>query len=158
MKKIQKTVELDQYSRDELSEEYVNLWNKAEEALADSYSPYSQFPVGAAILLEDGTMLKGANQENAAYPSGLCAERAALFAYGSNYKEKKIKALAVTISKPIDTFAFPCGACLQVMSEYEQRQEELYDILIIHPKEDKLLISKGIYNLLPFGFKKENLG
>lgn len=157
MKKIQKQLELEEYSFSELSTEYQTLISKAKEAFEYSHSPYSKFPVGAALLLDNEELILGSNQENAAYPSGLCAERVALFSYGSRQGNHKIKALAIAVKKPIDSFAFPCGSCLQVMSEYEQIQEEEFDILIAHPKTDDVLISKGIGNLLPFSFKKENL-
>lgn len=97
----------------------------AEQALATSYSPYSKFRVGTAIALEDGEIVMGSNQENAAYPSGLCAERVALYAIGANKPGAVIKTMAITaqtdafrIEKPVTS----CGGCLQVMAEFEQRQ------------------------------------
>ncbi len=157
MKKIQKTLELLEYSFEELSSEQKNLVENSQKAFEFSYSPYSNFPVGAAILLNSGEVIKGSNQENAAYPSGLCAERVALFNYGANFKDQEIAAMAISIKNPINTFAFPCGSCLQVISEYENKQSKEFEIIISHPSEDKYLISKGVSNLLPFSFKKENL-
>lgn len=157
MKTIQKTLELQELSFKELNPSYQNLVEKAKEAFESSYSPYSKFPVGASLLLENNEVIIGSNQENAAYPSGLCAERVALFSYGANNRTIEIKAIAVAVKNPIDSFAYPCGACLQVISEYENNQTKEFDIIISHPKEDKYLISKGVSNLLPFSFKKENL-
>lgn len=157
MKKLQKTLELQECSFRELSAPYQKLVEKAKEAFETSYSPYSNFPVGASLLLENGQIILGSNQENAAYPSGLCAERVALFNYGANHRNLEITAIAVAVKNPINSFAFPCGSCLQVISEYENNQSTEFDIIISHPKEDKYLISKGVSNLLPFSFKKENL-
>ncbi|MEQ9261544.1 MAG: cytidine deaminase [Owenweeksia sp.] len=157
MKKIRKTIELWEISEEELSPKQTQILQKAEEALSGSYSPYSKFPVGAALLLEDGSVIKGANQENAAYPSGLCAERVALFHYGSNNYASSIDTIAISIARETDEFPFPCGSCLQVMSEYAQLQTSAYDILLYHRKSGKVLISKGVGNLLPFAFKKEHL-
>ncbi len=157
MKKIQKSLELSEYSFKELSPTYQNLVQKAKGAFESSYSPYSNFPVGAALLLENSQIILGSNQENAAYPSGLCAERVALFNYGANQRPTEIVAIAVAVKNPIDSFAYPCGSCLQVISEFENNQSKEFEIIISHPKEDKYLICKGVSNLLPFSFKKENL-
>lgn len=157
MKIIQKQLELEEYTFDELDQKYQHLVLKSKEAFNSSHSPYSGFPVGSAILTSNGEVVLGSNQENAAYPSGLCAERVALFSKGAIFPKEDIKAIAVAVKNQIDQFAFPCGACLQVLSEYEQNQNDLFDIIIAHPKEDKVLISKGVENLLPFTFKKENL-
>ncbi|MGB0177226.1 MAG: cytidine deaminase [Owenweeksia sp.] len=157
MKKVQRTIELFEISEEELTPEQSQILQKAEEALNGSYAPYSRFPVGAALLLTDGTIIKGANQENAAYPSGLCAERTALFHYGSNNYSAEIDTLAITVANEIDEFPFPCGSCLQVMSEFAQRQTTAYNILLYHRKSGKVLLSKGVENFLPFAFKKEHL-
>lgn len=157
MKKIQKSLELSEFSFSELSPSYQNLVQKAKLAFESSYSPYSNFPVGAALLLENSQIILGSNQENAAYPTGLCAERVALFNYGANQRSIEIVAIAVAVKNPIDSFAYPCGSCLQVISEYENNQNKEFDIIISHPKEDKYLVSKGVSNLLPFSFKKDNL-
>ncbi len=157
MKKLINQVELEQYAAGELSDEYLNLVEKATEALSGSYSPYSNFAVGAAVLTEEGTIIKGANQENAAYPSGLCAERTALFYTSTQYPTKKIKAIAVVVQKPIGRFPFPCGSCLQVMSEFQEKQNEKIDVLLVHPNTSEVLLSKGLDNLLPHAFKKSHL-
>ena len=122
-----KTVKLDinytEYSSiDEMEPQDIELVKAAIEAQKGSYAPYSTFNVGAALRLEDGTIVKGANQENAAYPSGLCAERTAMFAASANNPGKAMLSLAIvggfngTLS---DTPCSPCGACRQVMAEYQ---------------------------------------
>ncbi len=158
MQKISRPTELFHLDFSELSSEYLKLSEKAREALSQSYSPYSQFPVGAALLFEDGEILLGSNQENAAYPSGLCAERTVLFYAGSNFPDKKIKAIAVAVGKASDNFPFPCGGCLQALSEYEHKQTSPMDVLLVHPTKDEILQSAGLKNLLPFAFDKSQLG
>ena len=112
-------------SINDLSEIDQFLCKKAESALASSHSPYSKFRVGTAIHLADGQVVLGSNQENIAYPSGLCAERVALFTIGANYPNAIVKSMAITaqtenfkIENPITS----CGACSQVMIEIEKRQ------------------------------------
>ncbi len=122
-----KTVKLDinytEYSSiDEMPPQDIELVKAAVEALKGSYAPYSKFNVGAAVRLEDGTIVKGSNQENAAYPSGLCAERTAMFAASAGHPGKAMVSLAIaggfdgTVG---DTPCSPCGACRQVMAEYQ---------------------------------------
>lgn len=157
MKKLSAQVELEHYGDSELSETYQHLVSEAHIAFEGSYSPYSEFAVGAAVLLESGEIIKGANQENAAYPSGLCAERTALFFAGSNFPNEEIKAIAVAVEREIGRFPFPCGSCLQVMSEFQEKQDSHIEVLLVHPDTKEVLISKGIQNLLPFAFKKSHL-
>jgi len=157
MKKITVAVELEKIPISELSEPYQKLINSAKEATASSYSPYSNFPVGSAVLLSDNTVIKGSNQENAAYPSGLCAERTALFFSSSNYPDKDVKAIAVTVKKSSDEYPFPCGSCLQVMSEYQNKQNKSIDVILIHPEKAVVLVARGVENLLPFAFRKQHL-
>ena len=114
-------------SQDELESEDLKLVNAAKEATAGSWSPYSGFRVGAALRLDDGTVVTGSNQENAAYPSGLCAERTALFTAGHAHPGKAVTALAIAArndkgytAQPIT----PCGACRQVLAETEQAEIE----------------------------------
>jgi len=143
----------------ELDPADIDLCLKAEEALETSYSPYSKFRVGTAILLADGEVILGSNQENVAYPSGLCAERVALFAIGALRPGAVIKSMAITaqtdnfeITKPVT----PCGACLQVMSEFEQRQSTEIDV-IFHCIGGEALKVTGIKSLLPFAFLEDRL-
>ena len=99
---------------DEMPEEDIQLMNKACEIRDQAYAPYSQFMVGAAVLLENGEIVVGSNQENAAYPSGLCAERNAIYQAGSLYPKEKILAIAITVKsqrKKVIVPAAPCGAC-----------------------------------------------
>ena len=121
MKKQSRTIEWSVLNQDELSSNDLMLVNAAKEATAGSWSPYSGFKVGAALLLDDDTVVTGSNQENAAYPSGLCAERTALFAAGHAHPGKAVTALAIAArndkgftAQPIT----PCGACRQVMAEF----------------------------------------
>jgi len=140
----------------ELSSEYQNLVSKANEALLRAYSPYSGFNVGSAILLDNGTIVEGSNQENAAYPSGLCAERVALFYAGSQYPNNKIKAIAIVgknTKKPKNNdIISPCGACRQVMIETEYRQKEPVSV-ILTSQNGCGLIFKSIEQLMPFSFE-----
>ena len=99
----------------------------AKSALKTAYAPYSGFFVGASVLLENGEIINGSNQENVAYPSGLCAERVALFYAGARYPDVKVKTIAVSVlSKNFEVtdVISPCGACRQVMAEYEEKQEQ----------------------------------
>jgi len=131
-----------------------NLLAEALKATEKAYAPYSDFHVGAALQLEDGTIVHGCNQENSAYPSGLCAERVAFFTAGMQHTGKKIVGLAITArsgrhndSGP----AVPCGACLQVLREVEKRQEALIPVLL---KGSGTTVWKaaGLIHFLPFSF------
>lgn len=110
---------------DELDESERKLLEEAKEATKRSYSPYSHFSVGAALLLDDGTIVAGSNQENSAFPSGLCAERTALFYANSRYPDHAVKALCVAARDTSGEFTerpiAPCGSCRQVMVETEER-------------------------------------
>lgn len=135
------------------------LCHEAVKALSGSHSPYSRFRVGAALRLESGAILYGSNQENVAYPSGLCAERVALFHWGANYSNDLIEAIAITahtddfaISKPIT----PCGSCLQVLAEYEKKQDKKIRI-ILYCIDGPVWITQGVDNFLPFLFFEERL-
>ncbi|MBN2616234.1 MAG: cytidine deaminase [Bacteroidales bacterium] len=143
----------------ELSQDEQVLLGKALQATDNSYAPYSEFHVGAAVLLEDGTVVIGSNQENAAYPSGLCAERVALFYAQSQYPGVKIKALAVSAKADhfhIEAPITPCGSCRQVIVEVEQRQKEKIRI-IMQGETGPVHVVQGIEALLPFSFHEEKL-
>jgi cytidine deaminase len=106
-------------------EEIQSLMNQAIEISKNAYAPYSKFRVGAAILLDNGKIVLGSNQENAAYPSGLCAERVAIFQAGAIYPDAKIVKLAITAASdtnPTLSPIPPCGACRQSIAEYEFKQ------------------------------------
>lgn len=135
--------------RDELPSKYRELLECAEASLAFSYAPYSKFQVGAAVLLESGAMLGGANQENAAYPLCLCAERTAL-ALAAMQPASRVVALAVT-TNPLKGLASPCGACRQVIQEKSQQQQNPIQLLLPHG-DGRLLLLPSVEILLPFGF------
>jgi len=142
----------------ELSKEEQDLVEKAKAATSNSYANYSHFNVGAACLLEDGKIIIGANQENAAFPSGLCAERTAVFAAQANHPELSIKTIAIAaknsngfLKDPIS----PCGACRQVILEIEDRYKHPVQILLYGT--DGIYCFKSIKDLLPFSFVDANM-
>ncbi|MFT6998235.1 MAG: cytidine deaminase [Cryomorphaceae bacterium] len=147
-------------SVDELSTDDRALFSHAIEACKNAYAPYSNFSVGAAVLLENGEVIKGSNQENIAYPSGLCAERVAIFAAASTYPKVPIKALAVTvqpISSDENTEVTPCGSCRQVMLEYERVLNQ--DIRIITGAPNgPISVMDDARSLLPLAFFDAGLG
>lgn len=135
------------------------LCAKAEAALQTSYSPYSNFKVSTAIRLKDGTVVTGSNQENIAYPSGLCAERVALFTVGATYPNAVIESMVITaytanfkIEQPVTC----CGACLQVMAEFERKQHSEIEILF-YCLDGQILKVRGMKSLLPFVFVEDRL-
>jgi len=135
------------------------LMQQAITARKKAYAPYSKFTVGVAILLDNGEVVLGSNQENAAYPSGLCAERVAIFYAGSNYPEAKILKLHITASpenKELDKPIPPCGSCRQSIAEYEIKQETPIEIFFMGSK-GKIFKSDSLKNLLPFMFDKNYL-
>lgn len=145
---------------EELSQVDAGLMAAAREALENAYAPYSQFNVGAAVLLADGTVVRGSNQENAAYPSGLCAERTAIFAAGSNYPNQRIVAVAVTARpahSPVCVAVSPCGACRQVMLEYEVKQNQPIRFLMQGENGETYLLD-SVECLLPLKFSAASLG
>jgi len=142
-----------------LNSEEKDLVNRAKNSLEAAYAPYSGFLVGATVLLENGEIISGNNQENVAYPSGLCAERVAIFYAGANFPNVKIKTIAITaVSKKfeIKDIISPCGACRQAIAEYEVKQENDIRILLHHP-DDSILIVNAVSDLLPFMFKSKEL-
>jgi len=139
----------------ELSEQEQQLVANAKSSLKTAYAPYSGFLVGASVLLENGEIINGSNQENVAYPSGLCAERVALFYAGARYPDVKVKKIAVSVHSKnfeVTEVVSPCGACRQVMAEYEEKQEEAIKV-ILHSPTDEVLIANTVEDLLPFTFK-----
>ena len=135
MKKQEVSFQLEVYNGvEDLTEEDSRLLLKAVEARKNAYAPYSNFQVGAAILLKNGEVVLGNNQENACYPSGLCAERVAIFQAGAIYPNVVIKAVAISatsLNYQVDTPAAPCGNCRQAMSEYEVKQEQPIQLLMM---------------------------
>lgn len=146
-------------SLEDLDPESKYLAHKAKESLDHAYAPYSKFHVAAAVLLEDETIVLGTNQENAAYPSGLCAERLAVFNANSLYPTKKIKKVVIVARRKNHKELAPaasCGACRQVLLEAEGRQNTLIEIVMCI-KEDEWVIAPSAASLLPFAFTKNNL-
>lgn len=138
----------------ELPKEIQTLFRHSFEARENAYAPYSKFKVGAALLLSNEEIVIGSNQENAAYPSGLCAERTAIFAAGAQYPDQQINALVVSVKsahKKIDVPTPPCGACRQAIAEYEFRQKS--PIAIYFTGESGAIIKTDcLLDLLPLAF------
>ncbi len=144
---------------EELDAESKYLVHKAKEASMHAYAPYSKFFVGAALILEDGTVVIGANQENASYPLCMCAERVALYTAGVEHPEKKILKMAVIAHKKNHKELIPatsCGACRQVMQEFEMRQGSPIEVVML-ATPDNWIKTGTAASLLPFGFTKDNL-
>lgn len=144
---------------EELDSESKYLVHKAKEATSHAYAPYSKFYVGAAVILDDGTLVTGSNQENASYPLCMCAERVALYAVSSLHPERSILKMAVVAHKKNHKDLVPatsCGACRQVMLEYEERQKQPMKIIMLGPSE-KWLEFPSAGSLMPFSFDKKSL-
>jgi len=142
-----------------LSEAYQRLCHEAVKALKGSHSPYSKFRVGAALLLHSGKIIHGSNQENVAYPSGLCAERVALFNWGANHADDPIVAMAVTVHTDEFELLQPtasCGACMQVMAECEKMQDKPIEVILFCSNGAAWVIN-GVNSFLPFLFFEERL-
>jgi len=135
------------------------LLEKAREAADMAYAPYSNFYVGAALKLKNGKIVTGNNQENVAYPSGLCAERVAIYAAGAAFPDEAIETIAVTCKSPafeVNEPLSPCGACRQAIAEYEMRHKSKIRILLAGEK-GRIRMMESISDLLPFMFKAEEL-
>lgn len=147
------------YSPDELSAEEQQLVEAAKEATTRSYAPYSHFHVGAAALLANGEIISGTNQENAAYPSGICAERTTLFYANSQHPQQAVKALAIAARTSeghwTETPISPCGACRQVMTETENRYKKPMKVLLCSAQE--VFVIESAKDLLPVSFGSEDL-
>jgi cytidine deaminase len=157
-KKIEKTVTLELYPWDELTEEVQLLITKAKEASENAYAPYSNFMVGAALQLDNGEVLSGNNQENASYPVGICAERVVLGYSHAHYpdaKPLKIAIVAKRRNEPEYATVSPCGLCRQTISEYEQRYNQPIEIYMLKPNGE-VLKAGSIDELLPFKFHDLN--
>lgn len=152
------TAKIHVYTISELSGIEKKLIESARSASDKAYAPYSAFMVGVAVLLENGEIITGNNQENAAYPSGLCAERVALFYANAQHPDTPVKMIAITaqtqgkfVLQPIS----PCGSCRQVILETENRFNQ--PIRILMTGEDTVFIVESIKELLPLYFDKKNL-
>lgn len=151
MKNIHISTLIHVYTFDELSVEERQLTDAALEATQRSYVPYSNFHVGAAALLENGMVITGTNQENVAYPSGLCAERTTLFYANSQYPDVAVKALAIATCDS-EHILSPCGACRQVMAEIEKRYRKPIRILLCGKTEVYVVESAAALLPLTFNF------
>lgn len=147
-----------QFRKEDLSDDVIQLINMAQDAAQKAYAPYSHFNVGAVVLLHNGEILSGANHENAAYPAGVCAERAALSALEMHDKTKAVKSIMVTYAgggehaKPLA----PCGICRQTILEVQQWQGSPIAIYMCSPDGDVLVVENAEY-LMPFSFGSEYL-
>lgn len=159
-KKITITTEFSIFENfEELPIDIQNLMEQAIDVRKKAYAPYSKFKVGTALFLDNGKVVLGSNQENAAYPSGLCAERVAVFQAGSIYPEAKILKMAITAAAETNKTTSPippCGACRQSIAEYEIRQETPIEIYFMG-ETGPIYSSDSLKNLLPFMFDKNFL-
>ncbi len=154
MENLKITIPVESLTYDELTDERRRLVDLAREYTGHSYSPYSRFRVGAAIRLDNGEIVCGANQENAAYPSGTCAERSACFSAGARFPEARFEAIAVAargvdgdeVAMPVA----PCGACRQALLEYEKLAG--HDVEVILTGRDRIYVVPSVKALLPLAF------
>ena len=155
MKPLTITSRLEVYdSIDEVPQDIQDLMQEAISARDVAYAPYSKFKVGAAILLENNEIIVGSNQENASYPSGLCAERTAVYFAGAKYPDTKIQKIAISaksmrhkVVSPVP----PCGACRQALVEYEVKQEEPIELYFMG-ETGKVVKADSVKDLLPLVF------
>lgn len=159
-KKIEIKSEITEYdSLDDLPDSDRTLLDAAGKAADTAYAPYSHFNVGAAVLLDSGEVVAGNNQENVAYPSGLCAERVALFSVGAHHPDVPVKAIAITAKSDhftIDEPLAPCGACRQVMVECETKYGKNIRI-ILRGQEGKVYVINSVSDILPLSFSSDKL-
>jgi cytidine deaminase len=140
----------------ELSQEDQGYVTKAREVARNAHAPYSKFYVGATLVMENDEVILGSNQENIAFPSGLCAERVALFYAGANFPGLAVKKLIVVANGdliPKEAVLSPCGSCRQVVLESQNRQENNFPIYLIG-QDDSVHIFSSIYDLMPMAFGK----
>lgn len=141
-------------SWEELDDSDRLLVNKAYSICQKAYAPYSKFKVGASTLLGNGEIVLGNNQENIAYPSGLCAERVALFYAGANFPDQEVKTICIVAEGdllPFDQILSPCGGCRQVMLETETRQKNPFRVILVSQNKRTIIFSSA-NDLLPFAF------
>lgn len=145
--------------RSELPEDWLKLLGMAGQAAKKAYTPYSHFQVGAALLLNNGEIITGNNQENAAYPSGLCAERTAVFYASAQYPDVPLNKIAITAISPNEKLArpiSPCGSCRQTLLEYEQKFQQHIEVLL-SGEEGEIYVFQSVEDLLPFSFSSSYL-
>ena len=156
MKKKKIEIIFNQGTFEELNSEEKELVKKAQESLKNAYAVYSGFMVGSSVLLANGEIFNGNNQENVAYPSGLCAERVALFYASAQYPDISVRMIAISAKSKTFTIqgqVSPCGACRQVMAEYEVKQKLPIRIILHSAEANSVLIADSVADLLPFLFK-----
>jgi len=160
MKEIKKESVVLQYdSEEELNEADRQLLQLAKEAVHTSYAPYSKFHVGCALRLNNGVIVKGSNQENIAYPSGLCAERVAIFSAGASYPNEPVHSMAITVKADdyeVNEPIMSCGACLQSMSEFEIKSKQPMRI-ILQGETGVIYVAEGLRTFMPFMFWVDEL-
>ncbi|MDC7999639.1 cytidine deaminase [Aequorivita todarodis] len=160
MKKQKIEIQLEVFETvSELPKDIQELMNKAQQARENAYAPYSRFRVGAALRLASGEIVLGSNQENAAFPSGLCAERVAVFSAGANFPNETITDLAITVraeSHEVTEAIAPCGACRQSLAEYEQKQKSPINIYFTGETGEIIKVA-SVMDLLPLGFDAKYL-
>lgn len=156
MKEKKVTINFEEYTYPELSERRKKLVDLAREATTRSYSPYSHFSVGAAIELSNGEIVTGANQENAAFPSGTCAERTAAFYAHAAYPDAQFKAIAIaaiaTDGKEIAEPVAPCGACRQSLLEFETLAHDNVEVILVGA--EKIYVLPSVRSTLPLAFSE----
>ncbi len=138
----------------ELPEAEIKMVETAYLIAQKAYAPYSNFQVGATVLLSNGEIVSGSNQENIAYPSGLCAERVALFFAGANFSNESIQTIVIVAKGdlvPFEKLLSPCGSCRQVMMEYEMRQNKAIRVVLVS-QNGKTIVFHSVLDLLPFAF------
>ena len=154
MKDLKLNIQIKECRMEELSDVDRALVIQAIKSTENSYAPYSQFHVGACLLLADGTVISGCNQENAAFPAGICAERSAIFAAGAQHPDQAVKILAIAARDKNGELTrqpvAPCGTCRQVMIETETRFGHPIHILLYG--QDGIYVMDGISNLMPLSF------
>lgn len=158
-RKITTEITLTHFEPTELSSVLIRLIDLAKEAAINAYAPYSNFQVGAALLLDTGQIVIGNNQENACYPAGLCAERVAFFAAKSQFPNNEIlKVVIVAKLKSEENFkmATPCGSCRQVMSEYENNQKAKIKVYLLD-SDGSVYLADSVDTFLPFKFSNKDL-
>ncbi|MHB9055453.1 MAG: cytidine deaminase [Paludibacteraceae bacterium] len=158
MQYLRYETKITEYLPDEIPAEFLPLIEKAKRQTGNSYAVYSHFHVGAALLLENGEIVAGSNQENSAYPSGICAERTAIFYANSQYPDSAVRMIAIAaftneefLAEPIT----PCGACRQVLLETENRYNK--DIKVILYGTEKTYVLENVKQLLPLIFTRKSL-
>lgn len=160
MKKIQLSTSITLFdSVDELPKDVQQLMIEAVKIRKTAYAPYSQFHVGTAFLLENNEIVTGNNQENAAYPSGMCAERVAVWKASSEFPDVKILKIAITassVNNPVKEPVAPCGGCRQALSEYESKQDSKIEIYFMG-ETGGIIKTDSLHDLLPLAFDKSFL-